>query len=841
MNNRSPLARYDNSTFCRAPAILLALATGLLAACSGGGGGSGAPNTGGSGGSPPNSLSYPTAPAFVVNQPIAPLTPSVSGTVTSYVVSPALPAGLALSSVSGVISGTPTAVSPPASYTVTASNADGQTAVSVSIVVNDVAPSISYASSYYSFTNGVAARTITPSHSGGAVVSWSVKPALPPGLTLGSSDGTISGTPTAGAAPAPYVISASNSGGQSTANLTLAVSAGPALDLGHTGSITLLRLTGSQLLSQDGAGHWVLWDRTTAQMIASETATVNASGQPYPADLAGPTLAIGTSAGIELRSSSSGQLLAAVAPAPSWWTLATDGTYVCAGSTAGLTVWSRTGQVLLTRPGDYSKAMGFADPGAIAVALGPAGANAIETISLPSGSSSVGPAFLAQFTSWFADGARFLTYDQPTNTVRIYSSAGVLEDTKPLLPSDGVGSPDRRIHLGIGNWFWTYVGSSLNIYAVGASAMPTASYPLPAGVTAVGQSGPTVGVLAPTSVSVIDLSGAAPVKVDYPALPLDWPMAYAATASSSWFVGTRTGLILDGSSLSGTPRYFGYGAVRSVAGGTGHFAIAAERSVLYFNSATNALEGVIDFRSSKVAVSSDGSVLALNVDGSATINVYSLPSGNQLASIPYRTGTTGLCDWSLTPPGTVIGEAFFGTQQAIPSTGGPPLWTGGLPLAPTDSCSGAISLLSPDGTLSAFSPEVPFPCTIGGQETNIYHDGNLVTSRTGETLGWIDNGRLLVAYWNHCTYVASTIYDPTGMPVATPPIPYLGPFQIVTPQATKPDLLYSPSLNAIVSLGSGATTWTSASPTNKWPPIAGAVAGGQVVFVYGQLVLAEPH
>jgi len=45
----------------------------------------------------------------------------------------------------------------------------------------------------------------------------------------------ISGTPTAQASPANYVITATNSGGQSSGTLTLAVSAAPLLDLGHAG------------------------------------------------------------------------------------------------------------------------------------------------------------------------------------------------------------------------------------------------------------------------------------------------------------------------------------------------------------------------------------------------------------------------------------------------------------------------------------------------------------------------------------------------------------------------------------------------------------------------------
>ena len=82
------------------------LASLLLAACGGGGGGgagSAPPVT-----TPPSDLQYPAAPAFVVGTAIAALTPTVVGNVTSYSVSPALPAGLILNTASGVISGIPT-------------------------------------------------------------------------------------------------------------------------------------------------------------------------------------------------------------------------------------------------------------------------------------------------------------------------------------------------------------------------------------------------------------------------------------------------------------------------------------------------------------------------------------------------------------------------------------------------------------------------------------------------------------------------------------------------------------------------------------------------------------
>lgn len=109
----------------RATILLLAIE---LSGCGGGGGGSSPMQA-------PADLSYPSATAFVVGTAIKPLMPTVSGTVTAYAVSPALPAGLSLNTATGAISGTPTAVAAKTTYMVTASNAVGSTDEAVTIQV----------------------------------------------------------------------------------------------------------------------------------------------------------------------------------------------------------------------------------------------------------------------------------------------------------------------------------------------------------------------------------------------------------------------------------------------------------------------------------------------------------------------------------------------------------------------------------------------------------------------------------------------------------------------------------------------------------------------------------
>jgi hypothetical protein len=124
----------------------------------------------------------------------------------------------------GIISGTPSAITPTANYTVTASNAGGNTTAVVKITVNDTSPNIAYVP-YYSYTANLTAQTITPSSNGGAVTSWSIDPALPAGLTFSTTDGSITGTPTAAAAATTFTVTASNSGGQTIAGFTLAIAA----------------------------------------------------------------------------------------------------------------------------------------------------------------------------------------------------------------------------------------------------------------------------------------------------------------------------------------------------------------------------------------------------------------------------------------------------------------------------------------------------------------------------------------------------------------------------------------------------------------------------------------
>lgn len=84
----------------------------------------------------PSALSYDSPLQTTAGTSIAPAMPTVTGTVTSYTVSPALPAGLVLDSTTGEISGTPTTATALATYAVTASNVTGSTHFDLQIEVS---------------------------------------------------------------------------------------------------------------------------------------------------------------------------------------------------------------------------------------------------------------------------------------------------------------------------------------------------------------------------------------------------------------------------------------------------------------------------------------------------------------------------------------------------------------------------------------------------------------------------------------------------------------------------------------------------------------------------------
>ena len=119
MQRTSPHANRRVQVIVTALVVVTCVAFATSCGSSGGGGGDIVA---------PSNLVYPTAPGFYrTSEAIAPNLPTVQGSAPTYSVLPPLPAGLSLDPATGEITGTPSAQTPTADYTVTAMNSAGTT------------------------------------------------------------------------------------------------------------------------------------------------------------------------------------------------------------------------------------------------------------------------------------------------------------------------------------------------------------------------------------------------------------------------------------------------------------------------------------------------------------------------------------------------------------------------------------------------------------------------------------------------------------------------------------------------------------------------------------------
>ena len=221
-------------------------------------------------------VTYPN-PAVTLyrNVPMTTMTPTVQNYVSSWTVTPNLPAGLTLNSANGAISGTPTTQTAQSTYSVVASNPHTSTTVVLTITVdllkcpNDGVwtetehgqtatatctdptnmegtrtrtcnlsgstaqwgqetntckyrqPTISYRSNIVGY-KGEPIAAVEPTHQY-RITSYAISPALPAGLYFDTASGIISGTPTEGKDTTMYTVTASNEDTSATATISVQV------------------------------------------------------------------------------------------------------------------------------------------------------------------------------------------------------------------------------------------------------------------------------------------------------------------------------------------------------------------------------------------------------------------------------------------------------------------------------------------------------------------------------------------------------------------------------------------------------------------------------------------
>ena len=168
----------------------------------------------------------------VVGTPISATTAytvtGISGTKV-FVISPTLPAGLSINTSTGVVSGTPSAASVAANYTVTVSDGSTSATATITIAVSGTA-TLSPGTQTVTGRVGAAITATTAFTSTGLGTRYfSIAPALPPGLVFSSSTGVLSGAATAARGATTYVVTAADGTNYAVATMRLTISAVPVM------------------------------------------------------------------------------------------------------------------------------------------------------------------------------------------------------------------------------------------------------------------------------------------------------------------------------------------------------------------------------------------------------------------------------------------------------------------------------------------------------------------------------------------------------------------------------------------------------------------------------------
>ena len=139
----------------------------------------------------------------------------------TYGISPSLPTGLSFATATGSVTGTPTAVSLAASYSVTVSDQASQVSTgtfSLSVSAIAIATAYTTAQTAWTFIKNVAITSFTPVRGSGGdgTLVYSVLPALPTGLTLNTATGEITGTATINSGATTYTITVTDQAAQTS-------------------------------------------------------------------------------------------------------------------------------------------------------------------------------------------------------------------------------------------------------------------------------------------------------------------------------------------------------------------------------------------------------------------------------------------------------------------------------------------------------------------------------------------------------------------------------------------------------------------------------------------------
>jgi GH18 family chitinase len=592
--------------------------------------------------------------------------------ITWAVTGGTLPAGLSLGASTGILSGTPTAAG-VSTLTVSATNAVGSNSKQLSLTVNaaPTPPSIATSSPVPSAETGAAYSQALVA-TGTTPITWAVTSGtLPAGLSLGSSTGSISGTPTA-AGVSTLTVGATNAVGSDARQLSLTVNAAPTPPSIATSSPLPSALTGaaySQTLVAGGTTP-ITWAVTSGMLPAGLSlgaSTGLLSGTPTAAGVftltAGATNAVG---------SNSKQLSLTVNAAPTPPSIATSSPLPSAVTG---TLYSLTLTAAGTTPITWAVTSGTL----------PAGFSLGSSSGILSGTPTAAGVFTLTVSATNAVGS---DSKQLSLTVNAAPTPPSIATSSPL-PSAVTGTAYSQTLMAGGTTPITWAVTSGTLPAgltLGASTGILSGTPTAAGVStltvsatnAVGSNSKQLSLTvnaAPTSPSIVTssplpdaLTGAAysQTLVAGGTTPITWAVT-SGTLPAGLSLGSSTGIV------SGTP----------TAAGVSTLTVGA----------TN-------------AVGSDSKQLSLTVNAAATVAVSVSPASAALTTSQTRlftatvtnTGNTAVT-WSLSPVVGSITSAGLYTAPALIASSQTVTVTATSVADPTKSAA-ATATFSPPVTVS---------------------------------------------------------------------------------------------------------------------------------------------
>ena len=367
------------------------------------------------GGIVPRTLTYTsTLVTYTKGLPIPENAPSSEGgAVDSYSVSPALPQGLAIDASTGVIAGTPTAVTATGHYTVTATSRAGTTSVTLTITVNDVPPPALYR------------------------VSGDVSGLIIAGVTVRLSSASLDTTVTTdasghfafdGVTPGSYTLTPSLAGGYTFAPTTLSV------EVNKDVTVQSFTSAGAHGISGTVSGVAVVGVTVQLSGATSATTATDAAGHYGFAGLANGTYTVTPSlAGGYLISPASRQVILTGASATSQ-DFVSAGAYSITGAVTGLVVAGVTMTLAIgatnvaTATTDASGKYGFA--------------------GLPNGSYSLAPSRAGGYV--FSPAAASVVVNGANVTGRSFTSAGAYSVSGSITGLLGGGVSGVTVTLSLG-------------------------------------------------------------------------------------------------------------------------------------------------------------------------------------------------------------------------------------------------------------------------------------------------------------------------------------------------------------------------------------------------------